>query len=62
MAVLFTVVALLLLVAGSIGLILTCSNYSPVTLDWVEGILTYGIFVILGLSTVVFITLTPRER
>ncbi len=62
MAVLFTIVALLLLVAGSIGLILTCGNYPPATLDWIEGILTYGIFVILGLSAIVFVTLTPRER
>ena len=62
MGILFTVVGLVLLVAGGIGLVLTCSNYLTATLDWIEGILTYGVFVILGLSAIIILTLTPRER
>lgn len=62
MGVLFTIVALVLLVAGGIGLVLTCSNYPIVTLDWIEGILTYVVFIILGISAIIMITVTPRER
>jgi hypothetical protein len=62
MGVLFTIIALVLLVAGGTGLVLTCSNHLIATLDWIEGILTYGVFVILGLSAIVMLTLTPRER
>ena len=61
MGVLFTIVALLLLVAGGIGLVLTCSNYLMATLDWIEGTLTYGVFVILGLAAIIILALTPRE-
>ena len=62
MGILFTIVALVLLVAGGTGLVLTCSNYPTATLDWIEGILNYGVFVVLGLSVIVIVTLTPRER
>ena len=61
MGVLFAIVGILLLVAGGIGLVLTCSNYAIATLEWIEGTLTYGIFVILGLAAIVILTLTPRE-
>ena len=62
MAILFTIVALVLVVAGGTGLVVTCSNYMVGTLDWIEGILTYGVFVVLGIATVIAITLTPIER
>jgi len=61
MEVLFAIVGILLLVAGGIGLVLTCSNYPIATLEWIEGTLTYGVFVILGLAAIVILTLTPRE-
>ena len=61
MEVLFAIVGILLLVAGGIGLVLTYSNYPIVTLEWIEGTLTYGVFVILGLAAIVILTLTPRE-
>ena len=61
MGVLLAIVGILLLVAGGIGLVLTCSNYPIATLEWIEGTLTYGVFVILGLATIVILTLTPRE-
>ena len=61
MAILFTIVGLLLLVAGGIGLFLTYANFPPATLDWIEGNLTYGIFTILGLAVIIFTVMIPRE-
>ena len=61
MEVLFAIVGILLLVAGGIGLVPTYSNYPIVTLDWIEGTLTYGVFVILGLAAIIILALTPRE-
>lgn len=62
MSIIFTLVGLLLLVAGGIGLFLTYTNYPTGSLDWIEGNLTYGIFAVLGLATIIVITLTPRRE
>ncbi len=61
MVILFTIVGLLLLVAGGAGLFLTYTNFPLATLDWIEGNLTYGVFVVLGLATIIVVTMTPRE-
>ena len=61
METLFAIVGIILLVAGGIGLFLTFSNYPIFTLDWIEGNLTYGVFVILGLAAIIILALTPRE-
>ncbi len=61
MVVLFTIVGLLLLVAGSFGLIITNANFTPATLDWIDGNLTYGVFTILGIASIILITMTHRE-
>jgi hypothetical protein len=62
MEVLFTIVGIILLIAGGIGIFFTWSNYPLASLDWIEGTLTYGVFVILGLTAIVILTLTPREN
>ena len=61
MIILFVIVGLLLLVAGGIGLSLTYANFSMATLDWIEGNLTYGVFIVLGLAIIALITVIPRE-
>ena len=61
MVILFAIVGLLLLVAGGIGLTLTYANFSLATLDWIEGNLTYGVFIVLGLAIIALITVIPRE-
>jgi len=61
METLFAIVGIILLIAGGIGLFLTYSNYPIVTLEWIEGTLTYGVFVILGLAAIIILALTPRE-
>ena len=61
MIILFAIVGLLLLVAGGIGLTLTYANFSLATLDWIEGNLTYGVFIVLGLAIIALITVIPRE-
>lgn len=61
METLFAIVGIILLVAGGIGLFLAFSNYPILTLDWIEGTLTYGVFVILGLAAIIILALTPRE-
>ena len=61
MVIIFGIMAILLLVAGGIGLALTYANFPMATLDWVEGNLTYGVFTILGIAIAILITMTPRE-
>lgn len=56
----FIIIGLLLLGAGGVGLFITYDNFSPATLDWIQGNLTYGIFVLLGLAIVIFATILPR--
>ena len=61
MVILFTIVGLLLLTAGSVGLVITNTNFPAATLEWIDGNLTYGVFTILGIVTIIVITMTPRE-
>ena len=62
MTILFGIVGLVLSIAGIAGLFLTYLNYSVGSLDWIEGNLTYGVFTILGIATIVVLTLTPRRE
>jgi len=61
MVALFTIVGLALLAAGGVGLFLATTSYPPASLQWIEGILTYGVFTILGLATIILVTMVPRE-
>ena len=61
MEILFTIIGIILLLAGGTGISLTCINYQLATLNWIECILTFGVFTVLGIATIVVLTLTPRE-
>ncbi|MCK4782334.1 MAG: hypothetical protein KAV87_01185 [Desulfobacteraceae bacterium] len=61
MVILFSIVGLVLLVAGGAGLVLTYANFPLATLDWIEGNLTYGVFTILGIAVIILATMIPRE-
>jgi len=61
MIILFTIVGLLLLIAGGAGLFLTYTNFPLATLDWIEGNLIYGVFIVVGLAIIIIVTMTPRE-
>jgi hypothetical protein len=61
MVILFSIVGLVLLVAGGAGLVLTYSNFPLATLDWIEGNLTYGVFTVLGIAVIILATMIPRE-
>jgi hypothetical protein len=61
MIILGTIAGIVLLAAGSVGMVLTWINYQIASLNWIEGILTYGVFLILGLVVIAFILMTPRE-
>jgi len=61
MVILFTIVGLLLLGAGSVGLFITYANFPLATLDWINGNLTYGMFTVLGIAIIILVTITPRE-
>ena len=60
--VLSTIVGIILFVGGCAGVVLTWINYQVSSLSWIEGLLTYGMFTILGLGMIVFIVMTPREK
>ena len=61
MIILGTIAGIVLLAAGSVGIVLTWINYQIASLNWIEGILTYGVFLILGLVVIAFILMIPRE-
>ena len=61
MVILFSIVGLVLLVAGGAGLVLTYANFPLATLDWIEGNLTYGVFTALGIAVIILTTMIPRE-
>jgi len=61
MVILFSIVGLILLVAGGAGLVLTYANFPLATLDWIEGNLTYGVFTVLGIAVIILATMIPRE-
>lgn len=61
MAIMLTFVGLLLLIAGGIGIFVTWSNYQLNSVPWIEGTITYGVFIILGLVAIIAIVSTPRE-
>ena len=56
-----TIVGIILFVGGCVGVVLTWLNYQVSSLTWIEGLLTYGMFAVLGLGIIVFIVMTPRE-
>ena len=62
MIILGTFVGILLFVAGGVGIALTWANYDPGSLHWIEGLLTYGVFTLLGLAVIIMIVLTPKEE
>ena len=61
MFLLFLIVALILLIAGGIGLFLTNANYIFGNLNWILGNLTFGTFTILGLALILFLTIFSSE-
>jgi hypothetical protein len=62
MEILFIIVGLILLLSGGAGLFLTLTSYAVDSLAWLEGILTYGVFFLLGITVIVVLTIMPRER
>lgn len=61
MIVLSTIIGIILLAAGGFGLTLTFINYPVSSFEWVNGLLTYGVFTLLGLAIIIFIVMTPKE-
>ncbi|MBN2238870.1 MAG: hypothetical protein JW712_03775 [Dehalococcoidales bacterium] len=61
MVILGTIVGIILLAAGGVGLALTWINYAVASTQWIEGLLTYGVFAVLGLAVLILVILTPRE-
>ena len=53
---------LLVLVAGCVGLIITFTNFSLDSVEWLQGFITYGVFTIVGLTTIIFLIVITWER
>jgi hypothetical protein len=62
MAILFTIIGLILLVAGGVGLVITHTNYPSASLNWIEGNLTYGVFTLIGIAIIIIVTMIPKEK
>ena len=48
-------IGMLLLIAGSSGLAVTFTNFTVGDPHWIQGILTFGVFTVVGLVTIVIL-------
>ena len=46
----------------TVGLIVTFTNFSLDSVEWLQGIITYGVFTIIGLTTIIFLIVITWER
>jgi len=58
---LMTFISLLLLIVGGIGLFVTFTNFTVGDPHWIQGILTFGVFTVLGLVTIVILAMRGPE-
>ncbi len=61
MAIISSIVGIILFVGGCAGVVLTWINYQVSSINWIEGLLTYGMFAVLGLGIIAIVVMTPRE-
>jgi hypothetical protein len=61
MIIVSTIAGIVLFIGGCAGIILTWVNYQVSTISWIEGLLTYGMFAVLGLAIITIMVMTPRE-
>ncbi|MFQ6121829.1 MAG: hypothetical protein ACE5LA_02045 [Dehalococcoidales bacterium] len=56
-----TIIGLLLLIAGGIGLFITYTGFAWGSPEWVQGNLTYGTFTIIGVAILVLLVISGPE-
>jgi len=61
MLVFFTIMALIFLIAGGIGLFYTNVNLGSGSTLWVFGNITFGVFTIVGIALIIFLALFNQE-
>ncbi|HUT67881.1 MAG TPA: hypothetical protein VMW86_04955 [Dehalococcoidales bacterium] len=61
MFIFFMILALILLIAGGIGLFHVNVNLASGTNLWIYGNITFGVFTIVGIAILVFLALFNRE-
>ncbi|MCK4274826.1 MAG: hypothetical protein KAW90_08015 [Dehalococcoidales bacterium] len=61
MLVFFTIMALIFLIAGGIGLFYTNVNLGSGSALWVFGNITFGVFTIVGIALIIFLALFNTE-
>jgi len=59
--ILSTIIGIILFFAGGVGLTITFINYDVASLPWINGLLTYGVFALLGLAVIIFLLLVPHD-
>ncbi|MFH1651472.1 MAG: hypothetical protein ABID87_05180 [Chloroflexota bacterium] len=57
----FLFIALVLLIAGGAGLFVVNTTYIAGHTEWIMGNITSGVFTVLGLAIIVFLTLFSSE-
>jgi len=57
----FLFIALILLIAGGAGLFVVNTTYVAMHTEWILGNITSGVFTLLGLGIIVFLTLFSSE-
>ncbi len=61
MFILFMILALILLIAGGVGLFHTNINLAAGTNLWIYGNITFGTFTIVGIAVLIFMALFNKE-
>lgn len=53
MVILYTLISILLLIAGGVGLFVTYTGSELGTTVWIQGTITYGVFLLIGVMVVI---------
>lgn len=62
MLILYTLISILLLVAGSVGLFITYTGSDFGSTIWTQGTITYGVFIIIAVAILVGLLTIVTER
>ena len=55
------VIALIFLIAGGIGLIFIFLTWDTGSANWIQGVITFGTFAVIGLASLGFLFVFPEE-
>ena len=53
MVILYTLISLLLIISGGVGLFITLTGSEVGSVVWVQGTITFGVFILIGITVII---------